>query len=81
MLRSEVERQLGPPPGAMLAPNVWVYLDFKPATVPNPHHYDALVVVFAADGHVSFIRLSPSQSIRAFVAQQQKIGPLGTSDQ
>jgi hypothetical protein len=73
MSPGELTATLGEP-SARLAPNVWVYWDFKPVNVPDRVKYDALVVVLSND-RVSRLRLCPSAPVRAFIAQQEKTKP------
>lgn len=57
-------------PAATLAPNVWVYWDFKAKDTPRAGKADTLLVVFS-ENRVQRLRLVDSQLVRAILAQHQ----------
>lgn len=57
-------------PDATLAPNVWVYWDFKPKDAPRAGKTDTLLLIFA-ENRVQRLRLVDSRPVRAIIAQQQ----------
>ena len=69
MSRETVQFILGTP-GARPLADMWVYWDFKVKGVPGNDPNDALLVGFKAD-RVIFLRLCPSESVRALIAQQK----------
>ena len=69
MSRETVQFTLGFP-GATPLPDVWVYWEFKVKGSSRHKAFDSLVVGFKAD-RVVFLRLCPSESVRALIAQQK----------
>jgi hypothetical protein len=69
MSRAMVEFMFGVP-GARLSRDVWVYWNFKAKNVPGADAFDALVVGFTGD-RVTLLRLSRSEPVKAFIAQQE----------
>jgi hypothetical protein len=69
MTPGEVHAQFGAP-NTQLAPNIWVYWNFKAKDAPRGDQFDAALVIFA-DNRVQRVRLCDSKPVRAFIAQQE----------
>lgn len=69
MSRETVELTFGRP-DAKLSADMWVYWDFKARDVPGKDAFDTLIIGFG-DDHVTLLKLSRSEPVRAFIAQQK----------
>ena len=69
MSPQEVQTNLGAP-RAQLAPNIWVYWDFKAKDVPHGDKFDAALVIFAHN-RVERVKLCDGEAVRTFLAQQE----------
>ncbi|MBM3855426.1 MAG: hypothetical protein FJ399_20110 [Verrucomicrobia bacterium] len=73
MSPAEVQASIGAP-NATLAPNVWVYWNFKAKDTPGGDRCDTALVVFAHN-RVDRVKLCEGAPVRAFIARQEALSP------
>ena len=77
-MKRELVREMLGMPAAQLAPDIWVYFDFRPVSLSRPAKGDTLIVSFIQD-RVRYLTLVDGQHVRALIArQQQKSKPPAT---